>query len=31
MATPLVGKWKMESSENFDQYMHAVGECMRQY
>lgn len=25
MASQLVGKWKLESSENFDQYMHAVG------
>jgi len=25
MASPLFGKWKLERSENFDEYMKAVG------
>lgn len=27
MASNFEGKWKLESSENFDNYMKAVGEC----
>jgi len=27
MASQLVGKWKLESSENMVQYMQAIGEC----
>ena len=29
MAERFVGKWKLESSDNFDHYMKAVGEYQR--
>ena len=27
MTGKIFGKWKLESSENFDEYMQAVGQC----
>ena len=27
MSSKYVGTWKLESSENFDEYMKAVGKC----